>query len=175
VSYLVFAMIVSAVTFVPVVGPISGADMWKKTGLLQHVVGITIACVLHDVNAYCVAFAFAFTFTSLVTIAHDRGLVNYNACVGFSVSSASLYAILRIVSRIVVSETVVASWFSHLLPFVISSMETIGMYVSANNGYYTFSSDSYLFMVYAHMKATLFLALPRLEDTLTDNYATRTL
>ena len=167
-SFLLSALALSAARVVPVVWPLRLSDAWKTTSLLQHTAGIVIAFVARDLPAYCVAFAFAFFFTSVVTLAHDRSLVHYNAGVGFSVSSAATYGFLRVVSRVVVRETDVGLWFSHLLPFLASSLETLGMYASGDNGYYAFASHSYLFSVYALLKASLFLALPRVEDYLMD-------
>ena len=130
-----------------------------------------MACLLHDLSAYCVAFAFAFFFTSIVTLADDRGYVNYRAGVGFGVSSASLYALLRVTSRAVVRVSSVGRWFSLLFPFMASSLETLVMFASVTNSYYSFPSRSSLFATYSLLKASVFLALPRIEDALVTRYS----
>lgn len=170
-SFLLVPLVLSTLNFLPVVWPLQGFDAWRTTAMLQHVVGITIACLTRDLVGYCVAFAFAFFFTSVVTLAHARGLVNYHAGVGFSVSSAALYAIIRVLSRVLVREEDTHSrWVVPLFPFILSSLETIAMFLSRTNSYYTFPSHSYLFIVYSLLKASLFLILPRTEDFLISTY-----
>lgn len=159
------ALALSLAAFLPYVWPVRLVDLWRTTGLLQHVGGVAVACAVRELATYAVAFAVAFLFTALVTIAHERSLVQYDArTVGFSVSSAALYATLRVVARAVVRATDVGEWFALLLPFVASTVETLGMYLSVTNRFYSFPSHSYPFAVYSTLKASLFLALPRAED-----------
>ena len=166
--FLLTPLTLSILTFAPLVWPIRWTDMWKLTAVPQHVVGIVIASLLDDLLAYCVAFAFAFFFTSLVTLADSRGYVKYTVGTGFSVSSASLYGVLRVVSKRIVNEfDPIGRWFSLLFPFVMSSLETFVMAVSRNNqNYYSFSSSSFKFVVYSVLKASVFVTLPRVEDAL---------
>ena len=170
-TFLMTGLALSSLSFLPLVWPVRWRDLWKRTAVVQHVTGIAVACALQDLSAYCVAFSFAFFFTSIVTLADDRGFVRYNAGVGFSVSSASLYAVLRVVSRVLVREVdTLGPWFSLLFPFIASSLETLGMLVSVTNSYYSFPSESRLFVIYSLLKASIFLALPRVENALVANF-----
>ena len=169
----VFLLTAFATAALPVAGilwPLRLADAWRTTILLQHTVGIGVACALDDLSAYCVAFAFGFFFTSVITLAHARSLVNYDANGTFGVNSSIIYALLRLVSRLVVRRTTAGPWFTLLFPFLMSSLETMAMYLSGDNRYYAFPSHSRTFVAYALLKATLFLVLPRVEDLLTREY-----
>lgn len=169
-TFLACALAVSALPVAVVLWPLRLADAWSTTALLQHTAGLGVACAVDDLSAYCTAFAFAFFFTSVVTLAHARSLVNYNAGVGFSVNSAATYALLRLVSRLVVRRTAAGPWLALLFPFLMSSLETSAMYLSGDNRYYAFPSHSRTFAAYALLKASLFLALPRVEDLLARHY-----
>lgn len=54
----------------------------------------------------------------------------------------------------------------------MSFIETLAMYLSGDNRYYSFPSHTYLFVVYSLLKASLFLALPRVEDFLAETVGT---
>ena len=171
-TFLMTALAFAILSFLPLVWPVRWRDLWKKTAIAQHVTGVVVACALQDLSGYCVAFSFAFFFTSIVTLADDRGFVRYNAGVGFSVSSASLYAFLRVVSRALVREVdTLGFWFSLLFPFIASSLETLVMLISVTNRFYSFPSESRLFVIYSLLKASIFLALPRVENALVANFA----
>jgi len=169
--FLLPALGLSFAAVLPYVWPVRFVDLWRTTGLLQHVGGVAVAVATRELTTYTVAFAVAFLLTALVTIAHERSLVHYDArTVGFSVSSAALYASLRVVARIVVRTTDVGEWFALLLPFIVSSVETLGMYLSVTNRFYSFPNHSYPFAAYSTLKASLFLALPRAEDQWLSRY-----
>ena len=52
-----------------------------------------------------------------------------------------------------------------------SSLETLVMFASVTNSYYSFPSRSSLFATYSLLKASVFLALPRIEDALVTRYS----
>ena len=171
-GFLLSGLTTSALAFLPLIWPVRWTDLWRLTALPQHVGGIIVACLAREFSAYCVSFAFGFLFTSIITLANDRGYVNYTAGIGFNVSSASLYALIRITSRVIVRDVAsVGRWLSLLLPFFASSLETLAMFASVENTFYSFRSDSFLFAVYSLLKGSMFLTLPRVEDFLVDNFA----
>lgn len=169
-SFLLSALTLAAAPVVLVLSPFRARELWRTTAVLQHVAGLVVACACRDLSAYGVAFTFGFVFTTVLVLAHGRGFLNYHADVGFCVSSAATYAVLRVTSRLLVRETRVGHWAAYLVPFAASSTETLGMYLSGENSYYTYTSGSYLFVAYSLLKAALFLALPRVETLLIAHY-----
>lgn len=164
--FLLAATVLSGGDYLRILWPLRPTDAWKTTGLVQHVAGLAVASVARDLTAYCVAFVFSFFFVALVVLAHERSLVRYHPGVGFGVSSAVLYASLRVLGRVLVREADAWTCVAHLLPFLASTLETLAMYASRSNRFYSFVSASPEFALYSVLKASIFLLLPRLEDLL---------
>ena len=68
------------------------------------------------------------------------------------------------VGAFVASFGIVSASVVRLLPLLVATVETAGMYVLGSEGSYLFSPTSTAFLRYTALKSAVFLAVPEIED-----------
>lgn len=121
---------------------------------------------LEVVKHYIVAVFVTPAILVFLRIASDKSLLNYNIeSLYFAYSRALTYGNIRALGALLVKYSVVTENVDDLIPFIISTCESIGMFAS-NSTSYNFSTRSTHFIMYSILKAAVFLSLPILEQRL---------
>lgn len=163
-----FASLIAALSVIPVV--YRYRSRVRRAGLkpfLLTLVQIGCGAVAHTLNVFAV-FATAFTVVSVIIcwlfLLSSLGLLRNTVCDEMFYFDASiLYASLRALTEVFVQRVSLPRRLGRLVPFVISSGETLGM-MGYNSRWYKFDVQSDEFGVYATVKAAVFLCLPLLEE-----------
>ena len=130
----------------------------------------TTVCAAAAVDAFA-AYGAAYVLTPAILvpieIASRRGLVVYDVTsAAFLTTRAAAYGTLRVACTLS-ARAGLAPGVARLLPFAVSSLETLGMLCAGRfEAYYTFDARSRTFAAYALLKAGVFLALPLAEEGL---------
>lgn len=126
---------------------------------------LALALALHLRVAVQLFVAFWFSMWLLMGLLPlvRNGMVKYNLdSMYHTISSMSLYSIIRATSAYL--ETLgMPSSISNVIPLLIATTETVGMFVKKNESY-VFGTRSWSFFHYVAFKSAIFLALPRLEN-----------
>ena len=130
------------------------------------------AIVMSHILEVFLTFAAAFIITPLflIWIYLSHTIVKYDiAKLNFSLNRSTSYALMRGIIQAIVVRTKISNKIAHIFPFIISSIETIGMLVYGIDKSYSFKWDSIECGIYITLKASLFLTLPLIEDSLIPN------
>ena len=93
----------------------------------------------------------------------EKNMINYNFdSIHHTISSINIYGIIRGFSAYFV-KLGLSNNISVLIPFFIANIETLGMFI-LNSHAYSFSVRSFMFVQYAILKSSIFLALPIVEQ-----------
>lgn len=145
-------------------------ELLDKYSLYLHYSAFAIVfCKLGVIKNYLVAFFASPFLFPFVLILNEYGLVNYSLKeVTWMVERMHFYATLRSISALLVTFGMpfVAS---SLVPFVVGALETIWMFNSSFQSY-KFSNRSFMFFQYATVKSAVLLALPKLEEYVSEQF-----
>lgn len=131
--------------------------------VLYNPLALALAMYLRVALELFVAFWFSMWLLVCLIPLLRNDMVNYGLdTLRHTISSMSLYSIIRSLSAYFVTLGLPLS-VSNVIPFVIASLESFGMFLMKNESY-TFSTRSKLFLHYVVLKAAVFLALPHLEN-----------
>tara|TARA_B110000046_G_scaffold184516_1_gene223203 strand:- start:2319 stop:2930 length:612 start_codon:yes stop_codon:yes gene_type:complete len=140
-------------------------DLWGS-GVEAVLVTVPLAWWARTLDVYALAYVSTAFVLWWIDVAFARGVVTYGPHVrGFVVTRSVLYASLRATSAACVRHAGLAPRVARLVPLLVSSLETGGM-VAVGHASYTFGAHTSTFAVYALLKASLFVALPLVEEAL---------
>ena len=150
-------------------GPVT--DVWNATPLLL-VCALPIVWYLGVLLEFVVAFAVSPAILFWIDVADRRGIVRYDVSrIHFTVSRQSTYAVLRALSRLCVVRFDLPVNSLSLVPFALSSLETIGMIFLTKKSYEF--RNQLDFARYASLKASIFIITPIIEGALLHKYQSR--
>lgn len=126
---------------------------------------LTLAHALGTVRVYAVALAVSPALFVYMDLATQVGLHRHTFTVQWIAQASAFYATVRAVSVALQNRGAYGEDVTLLAPFVVSSVETVGMVACARTCY-AFEGRPSLWWTYASLKGSLFLALPLLETSL---------
>lgn len=131
---------------------------------LVQIVCVTLSVVSGVFFTFATAYAATLMILIWIYVAAEFGLVNYDVSNRYFVLNRStLYASVRAVTQFLVLRAGVPVRVGRLVPFMVASFETCGMFNQESKAY-DFSVTSPQFATYMTMKSVIFILLPLLEE-----------
>lgn len=136
-----------------------------RAPLLQIACG-AVAAALEVFDVFSTAFVSTVLVLVWIYVTACVDLVGYDEhAPQFFLTRCTAYASLRAAVHVFVERASLPTRVERVVPFLVATVETVGMYMSASDAY-RFARDSREFRVYATLKSVVFLSLPLLEDAL---------